>query len=117
MNRSYVSNDSFTRQVLKCAAVAHTRSALRTSMRTALRAWSTCTLTATTASVHARLIVEARVRLRCASVLRLWRLWAHGARGARKSACVVAVVCSRRLPFLRLRREFVWLLSCLCASC
>jgi hypothetical protein len=85
--------------VLKCAAVAHTRSALRSALRTAARAWWERTQVATSASARAGNRRHARARLRCGGLLRVWRIWARGARRVRCSARVVKELVESRHCF------------------
>ena len=85
--------------VLKCAAVAHTRSALRSALRTAARAWWERTQVATTASARAGNRRHASARLRCGGLLRVWRVWARGARRVRCSARVVRALVGSRQCF------------------
>ena len=85
--------------VLKCAAVAHTRSALRSALRTAARAWWERTQVATTAVARAGVFRTAHARLRGCGLLRLWRVWARGARRVGCSARAVGVLLASRQYF------------------
>ena len=63
--------------VLKCAAVAHTRSALRGVLRTALLAWNAHTHAAITASSRMHSKLRAGARVAASRAFRHWRVWAQ----------------------------------------
>jgi hypothetical protein len=79
--------------VLKCAAVAHTRSALRTTVRMAAMAWASRAAAAAAAAARAQACREAHAWRACGRVLRLWRVWARGARMVRRSSHALRGLC------------------------
>ena len=92
--------------ILKCAAVAHTRSSLRFSLRAAARAWSFFTSQASAAAWRARYRASARLRLLGIRTLVFWRTWARGSRRANCYARIVAIVCIQRVCSRQLARVF-----------
>ena len=81
--------------VLKCAAVAHTRSALRGVLRTALLAWHAHTHAAITASsrMHSKLRVRSRVAM--SRALRHWRVWAQTHAVYTRRSCALMSLCAQ----------------------
>ena len=98
--------------ILKCAAVAHTRSSLRSTMCTATRAWSMRASVASAAVLRAQRRTSGRARLKCGQILVVWRTWARAARFKHVSARITALVCMQHRRSRSLTRAFFrWHLS------